>query len=61
MVSLYCFFDNGRYDLCNNSSVAIYTCDVGYSLQGSAVRACKEDGTGWDIEAPTCGELILFL
>ena len=38
-----------------------YTCDVGYSLQGFAVRVCQEDGTGWDTEAAACGELILFL
>ena len=34
-------------------SIATYTCDSGYSLDGSETRECQDDGN-WDGVAPTC-------
>lgn len=41
-----------------NGSMAVYTCDTGYSLSGSSTRNCADDGTGWSGVAPSCGEFI---
>ena len=32
-----------------------YSCDIGYSISGSEVRVCNDDGTGWTNSDPTCG------
>ncbi|XP_052281318.1 sushi, von Willebrand factor type A, EGF and pentraxin domain-containing protein 1-like [Dreissena polymorpha] len=33
---------------------ANYTCNAGYSIQGSSIRACAADGTGWSGSDPLC-------
>ncbi len=30
-----------------------YTCNPGYTLNGSVTRTCEDDGT-WSLTAPTC-------
>ena len=52
------FISNGAFELQNNNMTAIYTCDAGYSLKGSAVRICRDDGTGWETDPPSCGQLF---
>ena len=39
----------------DNGTVAIYTCNAGFSLNGIAQRTCKDDGTGWSNNSPICG------
>ena len=41
-----------------NSTTVIYSCDVGYSIDGNVVRSCQEDGFGWSGSDPSCGESI---
>lgn len=36
-----------------------FTCDTGYTMNGESFGFCTDDGTGWNIETPTCGELCL--
>ena len=47
---------NGAVDLSEGttfSSVAVYSCDGGYELQGDPVRMCNESGV-WNGREPTC-------
>ena len=37
-----------------NGSVAVYTCELGYTISGVTSRTCKSDGTGWSESDPTC-------
>ena len=37
----------------NYNSVVTYTCDVGYTLQGSNTRTCQSDGQ-WSGSVPQC-------
>ena len=41
-----------------NSTTVIYSCDVGYSIDGNVVRSCQADGFGWSGSDPSCGESI---
>ena len=34
-------------------TLAVYSCDFGYALNGSSTRTCQSDGT-WSGAAPTC-------
>ena len=34
----------------------MYSCDIGFTLNGSAERKCADDGTGWSDTDPACGE-----
>lgn len=41
----------------NDGSVATYTCNAGYTLQGASTRSCSDDGFGtgvWSGSEPTC-------
>lgn len=42
----------------NYATVATYSCEVSYGLNGNNTRVCAGDGTSlvgvWDGEAPTC-------
>jgi len=44
--------DNGKVD-CSDGGTCTFTCDTGFTLSGSAVRTCQEDGT-WSGTQPTC-------
>ena len=40
----------------SNGTLAVYTCDTGYSLSEWTQRDCADDGTGWSGTQPLCGE-----
>ena len=47
---------NGFVDVSNGTaygSVAVYTCDIGYTLIGQEIRTCRLSGC-WSNESPTC-------
>ena len=47
---------NGAVELSGGTtfpSVAVYSCDGGYELQGDPVRMCNESGV-WNGREPTC-------
>ena len=46
---------NGHRNLSNTTynSVVTYTCDVGYTLQGSNSRTCQSNGS-WNGSVPEC-------
>ena len=46
---------NGQRSLSSttNNSVVTYTCDVGYTLQGSNSRTCQSNGQ-WSGSVPQC-------
>ena len=50
---------NGRVDVTTTTfgSTALYGCDQGYALSGSAMRNCQANGT-WSGTEPTCGEPV---
>ena len=53
---------NGQRTLSSTTynSVVTYTCDVGYTLQGSNIRTCESDGQ-WSRSVPQCnGEFAAF-
>ena len=45
------------------NTVAVYSCDPGFSLQGSATRTCTGDGTSvdgmFDGSAPSCARKLM--
>ena len=41
-------------------TTAIFSCNLGYSMEGYARSVCRADGS-WDISAPTCGEDLLYV
>jgi len=45
---------NGMVD-CSDAGTCIFTCNTGFTLSGSAVRRCQEDGT-WSGTQPTCSQ-----
>ncbi|XP_053399661.1 sushi, von Willebrand factor type A, EGF and pentraxin domain-containing protein 1-like isoform X2 [Mercenaria mercenaria] len=45
---------NGTITLENNNHVAVYTCDIYFSLMGDSERTCQSDGSGWTGSSPTC-------
>ena len=51
---------NGKVD-CSDDNTCTFSCDVGFTLSGDAVRRCQEDGT-WSGTQPTCsqGTSIIF-
>ena len=56
---------NGQHSLSSTTynSVVTYTCDVGYTLQGSNNRTCQSDGQ-WSGSVPQCSCMLnegLFL
>ena len=48
--------DYGNYLVTDNDSVVIYSCAVGYTLNGNFVRQCQQDGGGWDGSQPSCSK-----
>ena len=51
--------DNGAVTFTSTTfqSQATFTCDSGYSLEGSSSRTCQSDGT-WSGQAPVCNRGI---
>ena len=51
---------NGQHTLSSTTynSVVTYTCDVGYTLQGSNSRTCQSDGQ-WSGSIPQCNRKLL--
>ena len=52
---------NGQRTLSSTTynSVVTYTCDVGYTLQGSNSRTCQSDGQ-WSGSVPPCNRKFIF-
>jgi hypothetical protein len=48
----------GQVNIDGSGTVASYTCNVGYTMDGDRSRDCQLDGTSWTGNAPTCGRLI---
>ena len=50
---------NGQRSLSSTTynSVVTYTCDVGYTLQGSNSRTCQSDGQ-WSGSVPQCNRTL---
>ena len=46
---------NGSLFLLDENKTATYSCDSGFTLNGSAQRICQSDGTGWSGSDPKCG------
>ena len=47
---------NGTFDINRGTtfgSVAVYSCDVGFNLNGGAIISCQANGT-WSGPIPTC-------
>ena len=51
---------NGSLLLSEDRQIVTYSCDVGYTLNGSYFRICQPDGLDWSDSAPTCGRLCLY-
>ena len=49
---------NGSVKVLSNDKIAAYSCEIGFTLNGSAERKCADDGTGWSDTDPTCGKLL---
>ena len=51
---------NGQRSLFSTTynSVVIYTCDVGYTLQGPKGRACQSNGQ-WSGSVPQCNGMLV--
>ena len=50
--------DNGQVDTSDGTtleSIATYTCNDGFCLEGDSMRVCQPDGT-WSGDEPTCGK-----
>ena len=47
---------NGDIIISLNRTVAIYICNNGFTLDGTATRFCKDDGSGWAEDEPKCGK-----
>ncbi len=53
---------NGMVDLSSSTifmSIAIFTCDSGYTLEGIGFRQCLADG-GWSSTEPICNGMYLY-
>ena len=48
-------------NITSDGMIVTYTCEQGYSLNGTQTRYCRQDGTGWDGEPPTCGKIQFLL
>ncbi|XP_045206696.2 CUB and sushi domain-containing protein 1-like [Mercenaria mercenaria] len=45
---------NGSITISSSGMLADFSCDVGFTLDGSTNASCSEDGSGWDNNIPTC-------
>ena len=49
---------NGDIIISLNRTVANYICNNGFTLDGTATRLCKDDGSGWVEDEPICGKIL---
>ena len=51
--------ESGVYNYITNGTTSMlnYSCTEGYTMKGSQILTCKEDGL-WDIVSPQCSKLI---
>jgi len=42
-----------------SSTVAMVTCEEGFTRSGTGNLTCRSDGT-WDVQLPTCGTVLLY-
>jgi hypothetical protein len=47
---------NGSAVVSAEGDRVIFSCDVGFTMVGSATLVCNTDGTGWNGTVPSCGE-----
>lgn len=47
---------NGGFDISTNQMTLRYSCAVGFTLDGNAVRHCDTEGSGWDGYEPECSK-----
>ena len=50
-------YSDGRVPIVAGT-VATYTCNTGYTLEGATTRTCEEN-TGWNENLPTCQSKLL--
>lgn len=41
-------------------TMAYYTCNLGYSMEGKSLLKCRSDGS-WDVTSPSCSSYITLL
>ena len=51
---------NGSYLISDDGLTLIYSCNVGFTMSGSAIRSCDTEGSGWSGQAPICGKNLDF-
>ena len=52
--------DNGNFVISDSGISVLYSCDVGYSMNGSNTRSCDSGGNGWTGSSPQCCKLPFF-
>ncbi|XP_060573346.1 P-selectin-like [Ruditapes philippinarum] len=46
---------NGSTTLADDGMAAMFSCNLGFTLDGSVTSSCSTDGSGWDSSTPSCG------
>ena len=46
---------NGIISTTDNDTVSMFSCNMGYTLNGNDTRVCLMDGTAWSGIPPSCG------
>ena len=51
--------DNGQLAISMDgvSTIAVFTCDIGSTVNGSSTAECSADGS-WSVMVPHCGNII---
>ena len=47
---------SGNVTITPNLTSALYTCDIGYTIDGLTERSCSDNGAGWSGVQPACGK-----
>lgn len=51
--------DNGDVLISEERLETRYMCHTGYNLIGPEIRDCQQDGQGWALDPPACGNYIM--